>query len=436
MNPIVEELKQRGLWAASFGPIERELVKGAKVYVGTDPTNPPDGSKASLHVGHLLMFTTARLLQSYGIQPIILIGTATCSLGDPSGKDSARAMMTMERVMENSAAISEQVKKLLNFDEGAENHAIVVNNYDWMKDISFLDFEREIGSCISVNTMLKKDSVKLRIEREGVGISHQEFSYMLLQGYDFLHLYKEMGVKIQMAGNDQQSNCGIGIDLIHKKLGKDDACGYFWPLITNADGSKIGKSTGGGNVWLDKEKTTPYQFMQYWLNLSDEDAARFIKIFTLIPLEQIDEMIEKHNEKPSARLLQKELAKYMTILVHSEEEYKKAVEASQILFGDSTSDALGKMDEETFLSVMKGVSKVEVEKGTIESGITYIDLAVMHDKVPSKSEARKLIKANGFSVNKEKVSDEKGIITADKLINGKYLLLQKGKKDYSLVVVR
>ena len=436
MNPIVEELKKRGLWAASFGQIEKELVPGARVYVGTDPTNPPDGSKASLHVGHLLMFTTARLLQSYGIQPIILVGTATCSLGDPSGKDSARAMMTMDRVMENSKAITEQVKRLLDFNEDHKNHAIMVNNYDWLKNYSFLDFEREIGSCVSVNAMLKKDSVKLRIEREGCGISHQEFSYMLLQAADFLHLYREMGVKIQMAGNDQQSNCGIGIDLIHKKLGKDDACGYFWPLITNADGSKIGKSTGGGNVWLDPTKTSPFHFMQYWLNLSDEDSERFIKIFTMIPLDEIDEMVKKHKENPSARLLQKELAKYMTTLVHSEEEYNKAVEASEILFGKSTKEQLSSIDESTLLSVMNGVHKVELDKKTLDEGVTAIEIALLHDKITSKGEAKKLIKLNGFSINKEKITNEKSVINCDNLITDKYLLLQKGKKDYALVVVR
>ena len=435
MNNIIEELKARGIWNASFGQVNDLIVKGARVYCGTDPTNPPDGSKASLHVGHLMMFTTARLLQHLGLQPIILVGTATCSLGDPSGKDQERGMMTMDRVMENSKAITEQVKKLLNFDESAPNHAIMVNNYDWIKDMSFLNFEREVGKYISVNNMLTKESVKRRIEREGCGISHQEFSYMLIQAYDFYHLYNTMGCKLQMAGNDQQSNAGLGIELIHKKIGKDDAGAFFWPLLTNADGSKIGKTSGGKNVWLDPTKTSPFEFLQYFLNVSDIDAERFIKVFTLIPLDEIDKMIAKHRENPSARYLQKELAKYMTCLVHSEEEYNKAIEATEILFGKGTTEQLATIDEKSLLGAMSGVTKIELSKDYFASGASVIELAAMHDKVPSKSEARKLIKSNGFAINKVKVTNEKDTITESALINGKYLLLQKGKKDYCLVVV-
>ena len=434
MNNIIEELKARGIWNASFGQVNDLIVEGAKVYCGTDPTNPPDGSKASLHVGHLMMFTTARLLQHLGLQPIILIGTATCSLGDPSGKDQERGMMTMDRVMENSKAITEQVKKLLNFEESSPNHAIMVNNYEWMKNISFLNFEREVGKYISVNNMLTKESVKRRIEREGCGISHQEFSYMLIQAYDFYHLYSTMGCKLQMAGNDQQSNAGLGIELIHKKVGKDDAGAFFWPLLTNADGSKIGKTSGGKNVWLDPTKTSPFEFYQYFLNVSDVDAERFIKVFTLIPLDEIDKMIAKHRENPSARYLQKELAKYMTCLVHSEEEYNKAIEATEILFGKGTTEQLVSIDEKSLLGAMSGVSKVELPKDYFTSGASVIELAAMHDKVPSKSEARKLIKSNGFSINKVKVTNEKDTITESALIAGKYLLLQKGRKDYCLVI--
>ena len=435
MNNIIEELKARGIWNASFGQVNELVVEGAKVYCGTDPTNPPDGSKASLHVGHLMMFTTARLLQHLGLQPIILIGTATCSLGDPSGKDQERGMMTMDRVMENSKAITEQVKKLLNFEESSPNHAIMVNNYEWMKNISFLNFEREVGKHISVNNMLTKESVKRRIEREGCGISHQEFSYMLIQAYDFYHLYSTMGCKLQMAGNDQQSNAGLGIELIRKKVGKDDVGAFFWPLLTNADGSKIGKTSGGKNVWLDPTKTSPYEFYQYFLNVSDVDAERFIKVFTLIPLNEINAMIEKHREHPSARLLQKELAKYMTCMVHSEEEYNKAVGATEILFGKGTTEQLALIEEDTLLSAMNGVPMVEVSKEELESGLTVLDLATMHDKVPSKNEARKLIKANGFSINKEKITNEKAVIDASNLINGRYLLLTKGRKEYTLVLV-
>jgi tyrosyl-tRNA synthetase len=259
---------------------------------------------------------------------------------------------------------------------------------------------------------------------------------MLIQAYDFYHLYNTMGCKIQMAGNDQQSNCGLGVELIHKKLGKDDAAAFFWPLLTNADGSKIGKTSGGKNVWLDAEKTSPYSFYQYFLNVSDLDAERFIKAFTLIPLDEINAMIEKHRENPSRRYLQKELAKYMTCLVHSEDEYNKAVEASEILFGNGTTEQLGTIDDATLMSAMSGVNVIEITKEQIDDGITVVDLANMHDKISSKSEARKLIKANGFSINKTKVTNEKEIINQDSLINGKYLLLQKGKKEYNLVCVK
>ena len=431
MNNIIEELKARGIWNASIGQVNDLVVKGARVYCGTDPTNPPDGSKASLHVGHLMMFTTARLLQQLGLQPIILIGTATCSLGDPSGKDQERGMMTMDRVMENSEAITEQVKKLLNFDEDCPNHAIMVNNYDWMKNISFLDFEREVGKYISVNNMLTKESVKRRIEREGCGISHQEFSYMLIQSFDAYHLYRTMGCKLQMAGNDQQSNAGLGIELIHKKLGKDDAGAFFWPLLTNADGSKIGKTSGGKNVWLDPTKTSPYEFYQYFLNVSDADVERFIKVFTLIPLDQINEMIEQHRENPSKRMLQCVLAEYMTEMIHGKEALESVKQATEFLFGGVK---ISDVSEKAWETIKSEVSTVEVSKEQIASGVTVIDLATMHDKVPSKSEARKLIKSNGFSVNKVKVG-EKDAVDESNLINGKYLLLTKGKKDHCLVVV-
>ena len=431
MNDIIEELKARGIWNTSFGQVNDLIVKGARVYCGTDPTNPPDGSKASLHVGHLMMFTTARLLQHLGLQPIILVGTATCSLGDPSGKDQERGMMTMDRVMENSKAITEQVKRLLNFDESIPNHAIMVNNYDWIKEMSFLNFEREVGKYISVNSMLTKESVKRRIEREGCGISHQEFSYMLIQAYDFYHLYNTMDCKLQMAGNDQQSNAGLGIELIHKKIGKDDAGAFFWPLLTNADGSKIGKTSGGKNVWLDPTKTSPFDFLQYFLNVSDIDAERFIKIFTLIPLDEINTMIEKHREAPEKRYLQKELAKYMTCLVHSEEDYNKAVAASEILYGKATTDQLKSLDEKTLLSVFKGVPTVEID---INGGLNISDIAVeCKDLFSSKGDFRKLVKGGGVSLNKVKVTDCNVTVTRDNLLNGKYLLMQKGKK-YSLVI--
>jgi tyrosyl-tRNA synthetase len=303
-----------------------------------------------------------------------------------------------------------------------------------MKNFSFIDFAREVGKCITVNYMMAKDSVKKRLEREGSGMSFTEFTYQLIQGYDFVELYKKYNCKLQIGGSDQFGNGTTGSELIRKMLGKDDACILTWPLVTKSDGTKFGKSEKG-NIWLDAEKTSPYEFYQFWLNQSDEDSERFIKLFTMIPLDEIDAMIAKHRENPSARFLQKELAKYMTCMVHSEEAYKNAIEATEILFGKGTTEQLASIDEKSLLAAMNGVSKVEVSKDVFTSGITVVDLAAMHDKVPSKSEARKLVKANGFSINKEKMVNEKTVINADNLIDGKYLLLQKGKKDYTLVVV-
>jgi tyrosyl-tRNA synthetase len=282
---------------------------------------------------------------------------------------------------------------------------------------------------------MAKENVRKRLEREGSGISFQEFSYGLLQGYDFVHLYKNYGCTLQIAGTDNLGNMVTGQDLVHKMLGKDDVCGLTWDLITCADGRKFGK-TEGNSVWLDPKKTSPYQFMQYWLNVSDVDAEVFIKKFTLLPLNEIDNLIIQHKEAPEKRLLQNTLAKYMTTLVHSEEEYNKAVEASEILFGKGTMADIEKLDENTFLAAMNGVPTVEIEKDNFTSGVTVIDLAAMHDKVTSKSEARKLIKANGFSINKEKATDEKAVISANSLINDKYILLQRGKKDYTLIIAK
>jgi tyrosyl-tRNA synthetase len=310
----------------------------------------------------------------------------------------------------------------------------MVNNYDWMKDFSFIDFAREVGKCITVNYMMAKDSVKKRLEREGSGMSFTEFTYQLIQGYDFVELYKKYNCKLQIGGSDQYGNGTTGIELIRKMLGGDDACMLTWPLVTKSDGTKFGKSEKG-NIWLDAEKTSPFEFFQFWLNQSDEDSERFIKLFTMIPLDEIDKMIAKHRENPSARFLQKELAKYMTCLVHSEEEYNKAIEATEILFGKGTTEQLATIDEKSLLGAMSGVTKVELSKDYFASGASVIELAAMHDKVTSKSEARKLIKSNGFAINKVKVTNEKDTITESALIGGKYLLLQKGKKDYCLVVI-
>ena len=428
MNPLLSELKERGLIASLSGNLEELLKTPTTFYVGTDPTAD------SLHLGHLLAFTTAKLLQSYGHKPIVLLGGATAFIGDPSFKSEERKLLSAETVEHNIKGIHAQVSKLLDFNSSEANGAILVNNYDWMKDFSFIDFAREVGKCITVNYMMAKDSVKKRLEREGNGMSFTEFTYQLIQGYDFVELYKKYNCKLQIGGSDQFGNGVTGVELIRKMLKKDDACVLTWPLVTKADGTKFGKSEKG-NIWLDAEKTSPYEFYQFWLNQSDEDSERFIKLFTLIPLEEINALIEKHREQPSARLLQKELAKYMTCMVHSEEAYNKAIEATNILFGKGTMSDIEKLDEKTFLSAMNDVPKVEVDKDNM-SNITVLELAAMHDKVPSKTEARKLIKNNGFSINKSKVLSEADKMTDFKLINDKYLLLQKGKKDYTVVVVR
>ena len=427
---LIGELKERGLLSSTSGDLYEVFSKPTTFYVGTDPTGD------SLHVGHLLAFTTAKLLQSYGHRPIVLVGGFTSKIGDPSFRDTSRPLITDEQVEYNSECIKKQVSKLIDFNSSIENKAIMLNNDDWMGKMNLSDYMKNVAKLTTVNYMMAKESVKKRLNREGEGISLCEFLYMTAQGYDFLHLYKEYGCRAEIGGQDQYGNCTIGLEFIRKSLGKTDACVLTWPLVTRADGTKFGKSSNGKNIWLDPNKTSPFEFYQFWLNQSDEDAESFIKKFTLIPLDEINVMIEKHRENPSKRYLQKELAKYMTCLVHSEEAYLNAVEASEILFGKGTTEALGKMDEKTFLDVMKDVNKVEIDKEKINNGVSVIDLAAMHDKVPSKSEARKLIKSNGFSVNKIKPMSDKEVVTSHYLINGKYLLLQKGKKEYCLVIAK
>ena len=424
---LLEELNFRGLIASVSGNLVELLSKPTTFYVGTDPTAD------SLHLGHLLAFTTAKLLQKHGHKPIVLLGGATAFIGDPSFKSEERKLLSADVVEHNIESIRAQVSKLLDFNSKEENTAIMVNNYDWMKNMSFIDFAREVGKCITVNYMMAKDSVKKRLEREGSGMSFTEFTYQLIQGNDFVELYKKYGCKLQIGGSDQYGNGMTGVELIHKMLKKDDACVLTWPLVTKSDGTKFGK-TEKGNIWLDAKKTTPYEFYQFWLNQSDADSERFIKLFTMIEIDEIKSIIAEHYKAPEKRLLQNTLAKYMTCLVHSEEEYNKAVGASEILFGKGTIDDIKKLDEKTFLAAMKGVPTVELGKEQFESGLTVIDIATMHDKVPSKSEARKLIKSNGFSINKIKATVEKEVVTTPYLINGKYLLLQKGKKDYTLII--
>lgn len=426
---LLEELKERGLVSQTFGNLEKCLSKPTVFYLGLDPTSD------SLGIHHMVGLMVSKLMQQYGHKPIILVGGATCAIGDPSGKSEERKTISMENVFRNVECVKKQISKIIDFESDSPNAAIMVNNWDWYKDYKFLDFIRDVGKKITVNYLMAKENVRKRLEREGSGISFQEFSYGLLQGYDFVHLYQNYGCTLQIAGTDNLGNMVTGQDLVHKMLGKDDVCGLTWDLITCADGRKFGK-TEGNSVWLDPKKTSPYQFMQYWLNTSDVDAESFIKKFTLIPLDEINDLIAQHREAPEKRLLQNTLAKYMTCLVHSEEDYNKAMEASNILFGKGTTEQLASIDEETLLAVMKDVSKVEVSREVFENtNVPSIELAILHDKVTSKSDARKLIKSNGFSINKVKVN-EKDTFGASNLIDGKYLLLTKGKKDHCLVVAK
>lgn len=425
MNPLISELEKRGLIASTSGNLEELLKTPTTFYVGTDPTAD------SLHLGHLLAFTTAKLLQKYGHKPIVLLGGATAFIGDPSFKSEERKLLSAETVAHNIKGIHAQVSKLLDFNSNEENGAIMVNNYDWMKDFSFIDFAREVGKCISVNYMMAKESVKKRLERDGNGMSFTEFTYQLIQGYDFVELYKKYNCKLQIGGSDQYGNGTTGIELIRRMVGGQDACVLTWPLVTKADGTKFGKSEKG-NIWLDGEKTSPYEFYQFWLNQSDEDSERFIKLFTMISLEEIDELIEKHRESPSKRLLQKTLAEYMTEMIHGKDAFNGVEQATEFLFGGAD---INDIDDNAWKFIKSEVPTVEVSKDTFADGISVIDLANMHEKVPSKSEARKLIKGNGFSINKIKANAEKEIVYSKYLINGKYLLLTKGKKDHCLVVV-
>ena len=425
MNPLISELEKRGLIASTSGNLEELLKTPTTFYVGTDPTAD------SLHLGHLLAFTTAKLLQKYGHKPIVLLGGATAFIGDPSFKSEERKLLNAETVAHNIKGIHAQVSKLLDFNSNEENGAIMVNNYDWMKDFSFIDFAREVGKCISVNYMMAKESVKKRLERDGNGMSFTEFTYQLIQGYDFVELYKKYNCKLQIGGSDQYGNGTTGIELIRRMVGGQDACVLTWPLVTKADGTKFGKSEKG-NIWLDGEKTSPYEFYQFWLNQSDEDSERFIKLFTMISLEEIDKLIEKHRESPSKRLLQKTLAEYMTEMIHGKDALNGVEQATEFLFGGAD---VNDIDDNAWKFIKSEVPTVEVSKDTFADGMSVIDLANMHEKVPSKSEARKLIKGNGFSINKIKANAEKEIVASKYLINGKYLLLTKGKKDHCLVVV-
>lgn len=425
MKDFVAELKWRNMIHTIMPGTEDELKKGmATAYVGIDPTAD------SLHIGHLVSIMILTHFQACGHRPLVVLGGATGMIGDPSFKSQERVLLTPETIQHNQECIRKQLEKFLDFSEDKPNHAQILNNYDWMKGWSFIDFIREIGKHITVNYMMAKDSVKKRIE---TGISFTEFSYQLMQGYDFLYLFENYDCKLQMGGSDQWGNITTGTELIRRTLDKE-AYAITCPLITKADGKKFGK-TEKGNVWLDREKTSPYAFYQFWLNLSDEDAVRFIRIFTLKSEEEICELEKQHAADPSQRILQKALAKDITIKVHSEEDYNAAIEASQILFGKGTTETLKKLDEQTFLSVFDGVPQFKVSKSDIENGIGIIDLLAEKTQVlASKGEVRRALKENSLSINKEKIKEDY-IANSSCLLNNKYILVQKGKKNYYIIVV-
>ena len=397
-------------------------------YLGIDPTAD------SLHIGHLVGVMILKHLQRCGHKPIALVGGATGMIGDPSGKSQERNLLDEATLRHNQEAIKAQLSRLIDFDSDAPNAALMVNNYDWMKNFSFLDFIRDIGKHITVNYMMAKDSVKKRFNGEGEGMSFTEFTYQLVQGYDFFHLYEAHGCKLQVGGSDQWGNITTGTELIRRKLGKDDAYALTCPLIKKADGTKFGK-TESGNVWLDARYTSPYKFYQFWLNVSDEDAKRYICIFTLLDKETIDNLIAEHEAAPHERKLQKRLAQEITTMIHSAEEYEKAVAASGILFGANAAEALKTIDEQTFLQVFEGVPQYKVSAEELAGGVDFLSLCAEKCNIfPSKGELRKLIQGGGVSMNKEKVADPYMVVNADNLIAGKYLLVQKGKKNNYIII--
>ena len=427
---FVEELNWRGMIHNIMPGTEEQLNKEMTVaYVGIDPTAD------SLHIGHLVSIMMLKHFQVAGHKPISLVGGATGMIGDPSMKATERKLLDEETLRYNVECIKKQLSHFLDFESDAPNAALLLNNYDWMKNYSFLDFAREIGKHITVNYMMAKDSVKKRLAANSTeGMSFTEFTYQLLQGYDFFHLYTTYGCKLQMGGSDQWGNIVTGTELIRRKVG-GEAFALTCPLITKADGTKFGK-TESGNVWLDPEKTSPYQFYQFWLNVSDEDATKYIKIFTLLGREEIDSLINAHIAAPHERILQKKLAEELTVMIHSKADYDAAVDASQILFGKGTAETLHKMDEKTLLSVFDGVPSFEISKSQL-GDLNFASLCVDATTIfPSKGELRRMIQGGGVSLNKQKVDNMDLPITSDMLLNGKYLLVQKGKKNYNLVTVK
>lgn len=427
---FIEELTWRGMVHTMMPGTEEQLEREmTTAYVGIDPTAD------SLHIGHLVGVMMLKHFQRAGHRPIALIGGATGMIGDPSGKSAERNLLDETTLRHNQDCLKKQLAKFLDFESNAPNAAELVNNFDWMKTYSFLDFIRDVGKHITVNYMMAKDSVKKRLLGDSnEGMSFTEFSYQLLQGYDFLYLYQYKDCKLQMGGSDQWGNITTGTELIRRKA-NGEAFALVCPLITKADGGKFGK-TESGNVWLDKRYTSAYKFFQFWLNVSDEDAEKYIKIFTLIEKDEIDKLIEQHRQAPHLRLLQKRLAKETTVMVHSDDDYNAAVEASEILFGNATSEMLKKLDEEILLSVFEGVPQFKIDKDDLLFGIKVVDLCTEKAAVfSSKGEMRKLIQSGGVSLNKEKVTDQDTIIGVSELLNNKYLLFQKGKKNYFLLIV-
>ncbi|MBO5540998.1 MAG: tyrosine--tRNA ligase [Muribaculaceae bacterium] len=428
---FVEELKWRGMINNIMPGTEEQLNKEmTSAYVGIDPTAD------SLHIGHLVGIMMLKHLQRAGHRPIALIGGATGMIGDPSMKSQERVLIDEDTLRHNQECIRRQLAKFLDFDSDAPNHAILVNNYDWMKGYGFLNFIRDIGKHITVNYMMAKDSVKKRLAANADhGMSFTEFSYQLLQGYDYLHLYETEGCRLQMGGSDQWGNITTGTELI-RRINGGEAFAITCPLITKADGTKFGK-TEGGNVWLDPKRTSPYKFYQFWLNVSDEDAAKYIKIFTDLTQEEIAALEAEQAQDPGQRPLQKRLAREVTIMAHSLEDYEMAVEASKILFSNQAKDILHKIDEQTLLAVFEGVPQFEVSREAIEQGTPLISLLTEAAPVfPSKGEMRKLTQGGGVSINKEKLADPNTPASTDMLLNGKYILAQRGKKNYYLIIVK
>jgi len=425
---FIETLSWRGMVHDVMPGTKEQLNKEiTAAYVGIDPTAD------SLHIGHLVSVMMLKHLQLAGHKPIALVGGATGMIGDPSGKSQERNLLDEETLRKNEEGLKSQLARFLDFESDIPNKAELVNNYDWMKGFSFLEFIRDVGKHITVNYMMAKDSVKKRLGEESkTGMSFTEFTYQLVQGYDFMYLYQHKNCKLQMGGSDQWGNITTGTELIRRKL-SGEAYALTCPLITKSDGSKFGK-TEAGNVWLDAEKTSPYQFYQFWLNVSDEDAEKYIKIFTLLSKDEIENIVKQHAEAPHARELQKTLAREITVMVHGTQAYETAVEASQILFGKATTETLQKLDEKTFLSVFEGVPVFPIPASTLANGVVTTDLLV--DTAPvfqSKGELRRLIKGGGLSVNKQKINDENFTFTSEQLLNNQYLLVQKGKKNYFII---